>query len=290
MGWFSGRSKISVAFDQDMPSLFAHELDTGLTMLKRATAELSEVASIASQNIEKELSSYTQRFYTTIDAIDDLLLIKDSSGRWKTLNIYGQKLFDIILDDYYNKTDEDIGKIKPHLKDTLEVCVETDTEAWRRGHSNRTIEIIKDASGNTRYFDVIKTPTYDAGEPKELIVVGRDITEPYLEHERTKACYIAMNSASHPIFIIDKNSCVFFCNDESLKYFHISNYKDAIGKHVKEILHNPEIYDVVWEVVKDGNIFDQTLPRDPSYRVTVQPIKNGHPYPVFYVVSLKPVI
>ena len=169
-------------------------LESSLQLLKQTTNEVSSTAVNAAIVLERRLRDTECRFFSTIDTINDLVIVKDGEGRWKTLNKVGQDLLGWHHGEYYNKTDHELIALFPQMKDTLSKCILTDDAAWNLGRSNRVGEYITFGNSN-KILDVIKTPVFNRdGTRKELIIVGRDMTEIIEQQRRMKACFHAMNS------------------------------------------------------------------------------------------------
>lgn len=181
------------AFKQHI-ELEKDRLESSLQLLKKTTDEVSIAAVNATIVLEDRLRDTEYRFFSTIDTIDDLVIIKDGEGRWKTLNKVGQDLLGWHHGEYYNKTDHELIALFPQMKDTLSKCILTDDAAWNLGRSNRVEEYITFGNSN-KILDVIKTPVFNRdGTRKELIIVGRDMTEIIEQQRRMKTCFHAMNS------------------------------------------------------------------------------------------------
>jgi hypothetical protein len=66
----------------------------------------------------------------------------------------------------------------PIFQQAFRNCENSDDEAWQNGGLTRSEEVITDAEGNERVYDVIKVPLYhDDNARKGLVVFGRDITD-----------------------------------------------------------------------------------------------------------------
>ena len=80
-------------------------LESSLQLLKQTTNEVSSTAVNAAIVLERRLRDTECRFFSTIDTINDLVIVKDGEGRWKTLNKVGQDLLGWHHREYYDKTD-----------------------------------------------------------------------------------------------------------------------------------------------------------------------------------------
>lgn len=106
------------------------------------------------------------------------------------------------------------------------------------------------------------------------------------EHSRTKACFLALNSASDGIVILDDKANIYFCNDEFLDQNNIDHYKNVLGLHVTEVLPHIPKFSTVWKNVRQNKT--QTIKCPESETVlTIVPMMNGEPQPIYYVCTFK---
>jgi PAS domain-containing protein len=106
------------------------------------------------------------------------------------------------------------------------------------------------------------------------------------EHRRTKACFIALNSASDSICILDHKACIYFCNDQFLLSNGIDRYEDVIGLHILDVLPNIPEFDRVWESCQSNHTEIVQCPTS-SMKLTVVPMMNGAPRPIYYICTFK---
>ncbi len=265
-------------------------------LLKDTTEQVSTEATNTALFIKDQLSDTTYRFYSVIDAVNDLIIIKDGEGRWKTLNAFGQSLYGFSKEDYFNKTDLDLAKDFPHLSDGFKYCYDTDTKAWESGIYYREIESFV-IENKLKHFDVIKTPIFKKnGTKKELVVIGRDITEFKNTELKNKAFIAAINSASDNIFIINPDGVITFCNNTVLKTFGFNVHEDIEGKNISIISSGKmprEIFNDLWKTVKDNNIWSGIIVNKHTSgyfincKVTAIPVMNGSPEPIYYICTMK---
>lgn len=260
-------------------------LESSLQLLKQTTDEVSSAAENAAIVLERQLRDTEYRFFSTIDTIDDLVIVKDGEGRWKTLNKVGQELFGWYYGEYYNKTDHELIALFPQMKDTLSRCILTDNAAWDLGKSNRDEEYI--TFGNShRILDIIKTPAFNAdGTRKELIIVGRDMTEIIEKQRRNKACFHAMNSASDGIVIIDSKARIVFSNDEFNRRFGINDYEKILNKKMIDVLPWLTKYDDIWQHARNNNSIK--IATEEAGDILVMPMMNGLPKPIYFICTFK---
>jgi PAS domain S-box-containing protein len=264
-------------------------------MLKNTVSAVAEAAVEATRVLEERLRETEYRFFSTIDAIDDFVIIKDGYGRWKTVNKAGQEIFGWIHGEYYEKTDLQLARLFPLFTEALSMCAESDENAWEHKKTLRVQECIPYGIGGHKCFDILKTPIFDEfGKRKEMIIVGRDITEELEKNRRMKASFIALNSISDLIIILDFRGNIFFCNDAFLITFNICSYESIVGKHVCDILNIPG-FDEMWELISHNQKWDGECSGDSLYGenrilsqdISVTPMMNGMPYPIYYICTLR---
>lgn len=286
MGLFARLFRSSTPSFNPQATVDTVRLDESLQLLKTTTLEVSEAAVNAAKVLQEQLQDSEFRFLSTVDSIDDLVIIKDGQGRWKMLNKWGQNLFNWHHGEYMGKTDEELSITYPAFKDCFIFCKTTDEVAWDEKRAYRAEQ--KVPSGPSHYhLDIVKTPVFNTdGSRKELIVIGRDVTEIHEKHKRTKACFNALNSASDIIFIIDNKQKIFFCNDMFVDVFDIEDYNDVVNKPILEVLPQINKFDVLWKTVKKNKTWEDTFGTE--HKLTIIPMMNGAPEPIYYVCTLKP--
>ena len=127
-----------------------------------------------------QIINYTTYLLHLVNSAEDIICIKDGSGRWLLANESDLKLFKITEVDYRGKTDADLADYTiPIYKKAFLTCIETDEIAWEKGEICRSDEVIPiDNEGNSKIYDIVKQPIFDEnGEREALIVFGRDVTE-----------------------------------------------------------------------------------------------------------------
>lgn len=113
-----------------------------------------------------------------INAMVDHVNFKDGEGRWTRANDFALKLFQIENVDYIGKKDSELAEYTDFYAEALRYCEISDEQAWLKGKPSRCIEEIPMPDGSVKTFDTIKIPSFfENGERKELVVMGRDVTE-----------------------------------------------------------------------------------------------------------------
>ncbi len=129
------------------------------------------------EQLFNSIKAQQKLFQTTINAIPDIICIKDSSGRWLYANEYDLKLFQLDGVDYKNKTDSELAPYSDFYRDAFLTSEDTDEIAWKKGEISQDDEIIPQPDGSDKVFEVTKVPLFNEdGSRHALVVAGRDIT------------------------------------------------------------------------------------------------------------------
>lgn len=275
-----------------------NKLHESFALLKNTTENVSYEALTTASYLRKQLSQTVYRFFNVIDAVNDFILIKDRAGRWKTLNKFAQDLYGFSkITDFYEKTDEEIANDFPHHKIGLLNCIETDNQAWDSKSYFRATESFE-INNQMRHFDVVKTPVFDEdGNRKELIIIGRDITDLKNSELRNKACMTALNSASDLLLIIDKLGFITFANEAFAEVFDFENPMDAVNHSLFDILsENCKDYitcdSAILYTIDTHNIWTEDVIVNKNdvllkYSIVIIPVMNGGPKPIYYICKMR---
>lgn len=263
------------------------KIDDSFKQLKDAATQVAEAAIKASKNLEQRLVDTEYRFFSTIDAIEDFVIIKDGEGKWSTVNRAGQNLFGWIHGEYHDRTNEELAKRYSIFIEALQKCSESDERAWMNGKSTRSQECIPYGIGGYKCFDIMKTPVFDDfGKRKELIVIGRDITEDLEKQRRMKAAFVALNHISEIIVILDFRGHIFFCNDAFLQHMNIKSYDSIVGMHICEVVNIPK-YQEMWNIVLQNKEWDGICREGSDLNIHITPMMNGISYPIYYICTIR---
>jgi len=130
----------------------------------------------------KEMQQNTDRqkilLETIINAIPNIICLKDGEGRWIKANEYGIDLFQLSTMDYKGKTTGELAGLNPLYRETFLNAEFTDQRAWELKSNFQKEEMIPRPDGSFRTFDLLKIPLFNPdGSRHALVVAGRDITE-----------------------------------------------------------------------------------------------------------------
>lgn len=273
------------------------ELSESLNSLKSSAFDITSEVSTTSSFLKERVRDSVYRFFSVIDSIDDLVIIQDNNGRWKTLNKFGQELFKLNPKQFIDKTNEELTEIlDDSYNELLNKCAYMTKAAWEAKVPVRSTESFT-CGDKLIYFDIIKTPIYYFnGEPKELIILGRDITNIVKLQQRNKACTAALNSASDIIVISDGEGYITFCNDSFIKNFKFKSIEEVEGKTFSIINSgkmSQEFFKYLWTTIKSNKVWTNTIINKCTdgtllnCLVTILPVMNGEPEPIYYICSMK---
>ncbi|MDD5362458.1 MAG: PAS domain S-box protein [Ignavibacteria bacterium] len=131
----------------------------------------------AKREAEKALHENEENLRMLINSTPDIIIFKDSKGRWVEANYAALEVFELTESNYKGRSDSDFAQDTKFLKETFYSCIETNEKAWQKQVLTRSEEHIPARNGITRVYDVINVPLfYSNGRRKGLIVFGRDIT------------------------------------------------------------------------------------------------------------------
>jgi diguanylate cyclase (GGDEF)-like protein/PAS domain S-box-containing protein len=127
-----------------------------------------------------EAESHQQQGWLTtlINTLPDIVCLKDGKGRWLVANQVYCELLDLDGVNPIGLTTPEIASHCTTLKSFLWNGRHTDETAWSEGKACCFEAEVALANGETRVFDVLKTPLFNAdGSRSGLVEIGRDITE-----------------------------------------------------------------------------------------------------------------
>ncbi|ARK31928.1 Sporulation kinase E [Halalkalibacter krulwichiae] len=158
-----------------------------------------------------------EKLEALINSMVDFVNFKDGKGRWTQANDFALSLFQIEHVDYVGKKDSELGAYSEFYKDVFNYCETSDEEAWKIGKKSRWIEVVPMPDGSTKTFDTLKIPHFHKdGSRKELVVVGRDITEQVKAEqklEQSKQKYQSLIEYNpEVVYILDKSGRIVELN------------------------------------------------------------------------------
>ena len=125
-----------------------------------------------------------------IDAIPEIICVKDSKSRWLLANKCALDFYGLEYPDYIGKTDKEIAAQSSVYRKSFQAGQQSDFRAWQKREPVRVLQDMCLDGGTKRVFDVFKVPLfYEDGKDKALVVIGRDITEQKAVEERYRQLF-----------------------------------------------------------------------------------------------------
>lgn len=272
------------------------KLSNSFKLLNETISEVSSEATSAANYLKNEIEHTSRIFLSTIDMIDDFVLIEDGEGKWKILNKFGLDLHNLSFEQVIGKTCTELATEFPEYSESFNYCHQIDELTWESKKPHREIMSFP-FNGNLLHFDVVKTPIFNEdGTRKEIITIGRDITNIKNELTRNKACFDALNAASDNICIFNHSGTIIFCNNHMIKEFEFQDHSIIEGRNINIISneHFPtEQTGEIWETItknitwrgytKLKTLFDKPI----GGQTTILPVMNGLPHPEYYICIIK---
>lgn len=258
---------VAPIFDENKEILGILGLNIDITQRKKYEDEIIK-AKEAIEESENLLS-------TLINASPDIICFKDGKGRWLLANDADLKLFNLEDVAYKGKTDLELAASTPFFKNAFTTCSVSDEKAWQAQTITKNEEIIPQANGSSKIFEVIKVPLFhNDGTRKGLIVLGRDISERKTTEMELKASEerykVLADATEEAIFLSEKGYCVE-TNKTACQMFGYS-YEEMVGTfgtliiapESQKLVENYMLsgYDKPYEAVgqrKDGTTFPVQL-------------------------------
>lgn len=127
---------------------------------------------------QQEVRDNEVRLRALVETIPAAIFLKDGAGRWLVVNRNGLKAMGLLNHAWQGRTDRDFAIELPDRAVFFQVCLASDEQAWLSGRSITSEEIIPDADGTLRAYEVTKVPLFnDEGSRRALLIVATDITE-----------------------------------------------------------------------------------------------------------------
>jgi PAS domain S-box-containing protein len=202
--------------------------------LKQKVARLEES--------ERKLREQQAMYIQMLDAIHDMILVKDPESRI----LYANKSFR----DFYAMNLEELQGIVDapfNRPEYTEQYLIDDAYVFNTGKKLViSEEPVTRHDGAISYFNTIKTPIFNSrGEAEQMVAVCRDVTEKKLAEEERKRTERALDEAER-LFreMAESMRDVFFVAEPSFgKYLYVSPaYERTWGRPCKELLDDPNSF------------------------------------------------
>jgi len=222
-----------------------------------------------------------ESFQALIDSSPDFIALKDGEGRWQIVNRAGLELYGLSGGGWHNKTDMELAQMAPpdHLA-SFQACSASDEAAWQAGTPLCSVERVPSGNRGMRVFEVIKSPVFnDDGSRRQLVVLGRDVTERTLMEQRLQLFDEVLRNSREAVVITDADNNILSVNPT---FSEITGYapEEVIGRNPRILSsgrQSREFYRNLWRQLElDGTWRGEIWNRR----------KNGEIYPEWLDISL----
>lgn len=202
---------------------------------------------------------------TVVNSTSDIVIARDGQGRWIMANAAAKQLYAFVSDaNYMMKTHAQIADEFPEFKEHLLESLATDDTAWASRRPIRSEQTFVDHSqpdGKKQFFDVIKTPIFDADGNREMVVIiARNITAIKEKRKHASVAYKALNAASDIVCITDEHGNIVFANKMFLIKYGYTELAAALGRNISEIDANAShpLIEERWATLRNGRWWEGT--------------------------------
>lgn len=113
-----------------------------------------------------------------IDALPDIVVLKDSSNRWLQINAAAEKHLGLENFPWLGKTHSEMAELRPAYRDFHQNGARSDEQAWQHSGVQITTEYANQNGAPARIIETRKIALHtQEGQPIALAAIARDITE-----------------------------------------------------------------------------------------------------------------
>jgi diguanylate cyclase (GGDEF)-like protein/PAS domain S-box-containing protein len=160
-------------------STFPIELSVSKMEIAGSLQHIAVAHDITERKVaEDEIRLQKEWLTTLIDALPDIVCIKDGSGCWQVANQFYLNLFRLTGVDYQGCEARALARQTPHYEKLLLATLDSDEEAWTEQRPIAYEQVVPLLDGTVKTFEMHKTPLFNPdGSRKGLVVLGRDVTD-----------------------------------------------------------------------------------------------------------------
>ena len=148
--------------------------DNDRLMLERSL----DLSSHELMQANQEIRHNEEQLHTLINAMPDIICLKDGVGRWLEANDFYLQL--LLLDgvNYKGKKDSELADYSPYYSNIFLEAEKSDEKTWLSRKITRKEQTIPRPERINLIFDIIIVPLfYHDGKRKGIVLIGRDITD-----------------------------------------------------------------------------------------------------------------
>jgi len=227
----------------------------------------------AEAQLTDELLATQENLITLIDALPDNVIFKDGAGRWLVVNPPAAEFFQLKGVPWIGKTDAELAKEIPALKDLFAACIRSDEAGWAAHRQTRVIERGPGPDGRMQEHEVHKVPLFNPdGSRHALLVIGRDVTEKRrLEDALRLSELMASQSRDALLLVRSRDGRIVSANAAAVEFYGYTREK-LPAKTIYDLRQNNDVALAAHQLSQafaSGILFE-----------TVHVHKDGHTIPV----------
>ncbi len=188
------------------------------------TNEVLEAERVELLRSQMELKESKQWLRFLIDAIPDIICLKDAAGCWLVANQACRQIFQFTEEGYLHKSNAELARLYGDFSQVFLEGKEMDELVWEQGEVYRQEQLITGVSGREIIFEVAKIPVfYPDGSRKGLVSIGHDVTAvkqgaKALEESEEKYRTV-LESNPDPVVVYDREGLVVYLNPAFSRVF-----------------------------------------------------------------------
>ncbi|KAF1045274.1 bifunctional diguanylate cyclase/phosphodiesterase [Xylophilus sp.] len=110
--------------------------------------------------------------------LPDMVSLLDGAGRWQLSNPAAHAMLGLSEKEVYGQTAVELARRSPSAAEGLRLSALNEEATWQSGRPTQLEEVAEDGVGGSRYFDVLRVPTFSrSGHRLHMLVVRRDVTD-----------------------------------------------------------------------------------------------------------------
>ncbi|WP_139558730.1 PAS domain S-box protein [Methylotetracoccus oryzae] len=198
-----------------------------------------------------------ERFRLFMDNNPAIAWIKDEAGRHVYLNKTYEDFFNVRLEDWRGKTDQDLWP--PEIASSF---MANDRAVLAAGRPMEVDEETLDEDGKRRIWRNCKFSFEDSAGMRYVGGIGTDVTERRQLEETLALRGLALDAAANAIVITESDGHIEWANQAFLA---LSGYSRAevLGRTLHELVHSGqqsrEFFEQLWQTIRSGQVWQGEL-------------------------------
>jgi len=198
------------------------------------------------------------RMAAFINALPDIVVIKDGQSRWQTVNHAARAALDLADCDWQGKDNQQLAALRPAYRAFHEAALVSDEQAWQGTGVSLSVEHICAEGDVPRISEVRKMPVFGLqGERLALMVIARDITERIQTESQLRKLSLAVEQSPENIVITDLAGHIEYVNAAFVVNTGYTR-EELLGQNPRVLKSGKtpaDTYSGLWSAIKLGDIW-----------------------------------